>query len=146
MVTLDVSTRAADVRLVALDIDGTLLEPDKTIAPELRQSLRELRGRGVELTTASGRPVDFQIELLQRYNLTELFSALITDERELYLAEGSSFVPYEEWNQKVRRRWAELFNRGSRRAPCANGSPRNWPTNPTCSATRTYNYCRSSMR
>jgi hypothetical protein len=111
MVTLDVSTRAADVRLVALDIDGTLLEPDKTIAPELRQGLRELRGRGVELTTASGRPVDFQIELLQRYNLTELFSALITDERELYLAEGSSFVPYEEWNQKVRRRWAELFNR-----------------------------------
>lgn len=111
MVTLDVLTVATDVRLVALDIDGTLLEPDKTIAPELRQGLRELRSRGVELTTASGRPADFQIELLERYGLTDCFSALITDERELYLADESSFVPYEQWNQRVRRRWADLFDR-----------------------------------
>lgn len=104
----------ADVRLLALDIDGTLLERDKTIAPELCRGLRELRSCGVELTTASGRPVDFQVGLLDRYGLgaaDDGFSALITDERELYLAESGAFVPYEQWNQQVHRRWAGLFER-----------------------------------
>lgn len=112
--TIDVATLAAEVRLVALDIDGTLLEQDKSIAPELCQGLRELRSRGVELTTASGRPVDFQIDLLDRYGLGAAdggFTALITDERELHVADGSSFVPYRQWNQQVRRRWNDLFDR-----------------------------------
>jgi hypothetical protein len=113
MVTPDITLPAADVRLVALDIDGTLLEPDKTIAPELSRALRDLRDRGVELTTASGRPADFQIELLDSYGLgaaDKCFTALITDERELYLADGSAFVPYEKWNRQVRRRWRDLFD------------------------------------
>jgi hydroxymethylpyrimidine pyrophosphatase-like HAD family hydrolase len=64
------------------------------------------------LTTASGRPADFQIELLDSYGLSAAFNALITDERELYLAaDDATFVPYQQWNRQVHRRWETLFDR-----------------------------------
>ncbi|NLY88474.1 MAG: HAD family phosphatase [Firmicutes bacterium] len=43
------------IRLVALDLDDTLLRPDLTISPACRQALREAAARGVKITIASGR-------------------------------------------------------------------------------------------
>lgn len=43
------------IRLVALDLDDTLLRPDLTISPACRQALRETAACGVKLTIASGR-------------------------------------------------------------------------------------------
>lgn len=93
------------VRVVAFDLDGTILEPGKIISSEVIKALRSLRDCGVRSVIASGRPVDFQLELLQRYALgadSGCFQALVCDERELYVRDVSTtvagFRPDEEWN------------------------------------------------
>jgi hydroxymethylpyrimidine pyrophosphatase-like HAD family hydrolase len=45
----------ARIRLVALDIDGTLLRSDKSIAPRTRAALDAARARGVRIVLATGR-------------------------------------------------------------------------------------------
>jgi hypothetical protein len=42
-------------RLVALDLDGTLLSSDQTILPETRQALLEVRARGIDVVLVTGR-------------------------------------------------------------------------------------------
>jgi 5-amino-6-(5-phospho-D-ribitylamino)uracil phosphatase len=44
-----------DVRLVALDIDGTLLRSDKTISERTRRAIERARRRGVRLVLVTGR-------------------------------------------------------------------------------------------
>ncbi len=46
---------APRVRLVALDIDGTLLRSDKTISERTRQAIDRARGNGVRLVLVTGR-------------------------------------------------------------------------------------------
>ncbi len=43
------------IRLIALDVDGTLLRSDGTIAPAVRAAIREAAERGVHVTLATGR-------------------------------------------------------------------------------------------
>lgn len=44
-----------DIRLVAMDLDGTLLDQDKRISEENRQALRACEARGIKMVFASGR-------------------------------------------------------------------------------------------
>ncbi len=44
-----------EIRLIAFDLDGTLLRPDKTIAPRTMQALLRAREKGVLLVPATGR-------------------------------------------------------------------------------------------
>lgn len=44
-----------DIRLVAMDLDGTLLGPDKQISPENARALRACEARGIKMVLASGR-------------------------------------------------------------------------------------------
>ena len=46
---------ASPFRLLALDIDGTLLRTDKTISPRTLLALRAARERGVRLVLVTGR-------------------------------------------------------------------------------------------
>lgn len=46
----------ADIRLVALDLDGTLLDNDKRIDPETEAALKALTARGIHVVIASARP------------------------------------------------------------------------------------------
>jgi len=43
------------IRLVALDIDGTLLRSDKSLAPRTRRAVDAARARGVRIVLATGR-------------------------------------------------------------------------------------------
>ena len=43
-------------RLVATDLDGTLLRGDGSISPRTQHALKRARGRGVELVMVTGRP------------------------------------------------------------------------------------------
>lgn len=63
------SVAAAPVRLVALDLDGTILEGGQRLAPAVVAALRTLAGRGVPRVTATGRPLAFQLALLARHGL-----------------------------------------------------------------------------
>lgn len=44
-------------RLLALDIDGTLLRSDKQISPRTRAAVDAARAWGVRLVLVTGRPV-----------------------------------------------------------------------------------------
>jgi 5-amino-6-(5-phospho-D-ribitylamino)uracil phosphatase len=46
---------APPVRLIALDIDGTLLRSDKTLAPRTRAALERARSKGVRVVLVTGR-------------------------------------------------------------------------------------------
>lgn len=48
-------TESMEIRLIAFDLDGTLLRPDKTIAPRTMQALLRAREKGVRLVPATGR-------------------------------------------------------------------------------------------
>ena len=43
------------IELVVCDLDGTLLRPDLTVAPRVREALEATRARGVPILVASGR-------------------------------------------------------------------------------------------
>ena len=60
-------------KLIALDMDGTLLRGDGTISERTKSAIQQARQKGVKVVLASGRP----IEGLERY-LTEL--GLTTDD------------------------------------------------------------------
>jgi len=44
------------IKLIALDMDGTLLQPDHTISPGVKQAIAEARARGVYVVLCTGRP------------------------------------------------------------------------------------------
>lgn len=43
------------IKLVAADLDGTLLDSKKQLSPNLPQILRRLSDKGIRFTPASGR-------------------------------------------------------------------------------------------
>jgi Cof subfamily protein (haloacid dehalogenase superfamily) len=45
-------------KLIALDMDGTLLTSDKTISQRTQQAIAQARKQGVKVVLASGRPLD----------------------------------------------------------------------------------------
>lgn len=106
------------IRLVALDLDGTILEPGGTISGEVLGALTRLRARDVACVTATGRPLDFQLALLDRHDIgpaVGLFSALIADEREIHLrddrnAPAPAYRPHPKWNDEIRLRWDHLVD------------------------------------
>lgn len=116
------------VRLVAFDLDGTVLEHGRDIAPVIVQALRTIAAAGVRCVTATGRPLAFQVELFTRHGLGTAAGvphAFMADERELYLLGrshtnptgaadgdgepgGPGYRPHADWNDAVKRRWRGL--------------------------------------
>ena len=45
------------IQLIAIDLDGTLLSPDKTISPANKQALLEAEAAGVHVVICTGRPL-----------------------------------------------------------------------------------------
>jgi HAD superfamily hydrolase (TIGR01484 family) len=56
--------------LLALDLDGTLLRDDKTIAPEDAAAIREATTRGMVITIATGRLASGALPIARRLRLT----------------------------------------------------------------------------
>ena len=48
--------RGSVIRLVATDLDGTLLRPDETVSARTRAALAAVRGAGITLVLVTGRP------------------------------------------------------------------------------------------
>jgi hydroxymethylpyrimidine pyrophosphatase-like HAD family hydrolase len=111
------------IKLVALDLDGTILERGRLIEPRLVQALRALASSGVRVTTATGRPHSFQVELLPAQGLGAAAGvphAIVADEREIFFLDGAAvgrpgavpgrtrYVPHPTWNEAIRGRWHDL--------------------------------------
>jgi Cof subfamily protein (haloacid dehalogenase superfamily) len=48
--------KAMSIKLIAIDMDGTLLLPDHTISPAVKQAIASARERGVNVVLTTGRP------------------------------------------------------------------------------------------
>ena len=44
------------IKLIAIDMDGTLLLPDHTISPAVKTAIAAARERGVNVVLTTGRP------------------------------------------------------------------------------------------
>src|SRR5438046_2885826 len=58
---------SAPIRLIFIDVDGTLVGHDLKITPEVRRVLEETRRRGVQIALCTGRP-----EIATRHYVEEL--------------------------------------------------------------------------
>lgn len=47
------------IRLVVLDMDGTIIGPELIVSPRVRRAIAAARARGVMVTLATGRMFDF---------------------------------------------------------------------------------------
>lgn len=45
-------------KLVAMDMDGTLLREDKSISDRTKKAIQEARDKGVTVVLATGRPIE----------------------------------------------------------------------------------------
>ncbi|WP_241009261.1 Cof-type HAD-IIB family hydrolase [Gluconobacter kondonii] len=58
------------IRMVVSDMDGTLLTPDKTIAPSTLAMVKTLQERGIPLCLASARPPAAMVRYIEQLGLT----------------------------------------------------------------------------
>jgi len=72
------------IKLIATDMDGTLLNSNNEINPEFYEVFKELRRKGIIFAAASGR---------QYFNLLKRFENIKDDM--LFIAENGTFVVYE---------------------------------------------------
>lgn len=47
----------ADIKLIALDLDGTLLTTDKRLTDCTKETLKAARDRGIKVVLTTGRPL-----------------------------------------------------------------------------------------
>jgi hypothetical protein len=58
------------IRLLALDLDGTLMESDSVISPRVRQAIAAAQQRDVVVTLATGRMLDFTLPFARDLSIT----------------------------------------------------------------------------
>lgn len=87
---------------VALDLDGTLLEPGGRILPVALEALATAAGQGVRIVIATGRPREDIDELLAVNGLLQAAHphALIAEERDIHDRRGPGFTPREPRNSE----------------------------------------------
>lgn len=65
------------LKLVALDMDGTLLQSDQTIEPRTKALLQEMQENGVRVVLISGRPMPGMIRYGRELNMDHAHGVLI---------------------------------------------------------------------
>ncbi|MDF7679571.1 sugar-phosphatase [Enterobacteriaceae bacterium ESL0689] len=58
------------IKLIAIDMDGTLLLPDHTISPAVKEAIAAARARGVNVVLTTGRPYTGVQNYLQELQMT----------------------------------------------------------------------------
>ena len=73
----------ADIKLIALDLDGTLLTTDKKLTDRTKATLKAAREQGVKVVLTTGRPLkamDFFLKSLeQTVMMTNILSLSTVD-------------------------------------------------------------------
>ncbi|HPC76758.1 MAG TPA: HAD family hydrolase [bacterium] len=98
----------ADIKLICFDLDGTILEKGTIITDNAQEILEEAILCGAKISTASGRSIIDQLQILENSNLGHSKGwphALITDESSIYILDGENYNPLSEWNEMVNRVW-----------------------------------------
>ncbi|MET3558901.1 Cof subfamily protein (haloacid dehalogenase superfamily) [Streptococcus rupicaprae] len=66
------------IKLVAVDIDGTLITDQRQITPDVFEAVQEAKAQGVKVVIATGRPIAGVKELLAQLKLDEPGNYVIT--------------------------------------------------------------------
>ncbi len=66
------------IKLVAIDLDGTLLDPNRQITEEVRKTIAKAKAAGVKIVITTGRPLPGVVEILKTLALTEQGDYVIT--------------------------------------------------------------------
>ena len=66
------------IKLIAVDIDGTLLNSQRQVTPEVFQAIQEAKAAGVKVVIATGRPIPGVLPLLEELNLNQDGDYVIT--------------------------------------------------------------------
>lgn len=66
------------IKLVAVDIDGTLITKERQITPDVFDAIQEAKASGVKIVIATGRPIAGVKELLTQLKLDEPNNYVIT--------------------------------------------------------------------
>ena len=56
-------------KLIALDMDGTLLRKDKTVSERTKKAIDDAREKGVTVVLATGRPIDGVTRYLEELDM-----------------------------------------------------------------------------
>src|ERR1700688_2563607 len=107
------------VRLIALDIDGTLLN-DRSELPETnRRAVSEAYARGIEVALVTGRRYDFALPIARQFpcpltmivNNGALVKSSRGDTHLVHLLPGSVAARVLEATTQFREMWSVCFNR-----------------------------------
>lgn len=66
------------IKLVAIDIDGTLLNSNKELTAKTKATIAEAKAQGIKIVLATGRPYPGVVESLKALNLEEAGDYVIT--------------------------------------------------------------------
>lgn len=66
------------IKLIAIDIDGTLLTPERTISPNVQQTIQTAKEKGVKIVLCTGRPLAGVRAYLKALNLEEKGDYVLT--------------------------------------------------------------------
>ena len=66
------------IKLIAVDIDGTLLNSQRQVTPEVFQAIQDAKAAGVKVVIATGRPIPGVLPLLEELNLNQDGDYVIT--------------------------------------------------------------------
>ncbi|CAN2923690.1 sugar-phosphatase [Streptococcus dysgalactiae] len=66
------------IKLVAVDIDGTLITDDRRITDDVFQAIQEAKAQGVHVVVATGRPITGVVSLLEQLELNHQGNHVIT--------------------------------------------------------------------
>ena len=84
------------IKLVAIDIDGTLLNSQKEITPAVFEAIQDAKKAGVKVVIATGRPLSGVQKILDQLQLTETGDYVITFNGGLVLDVGSGEIISQE--------------------------------------------------
>ena len=67
-----------EIKLIAIDLDGTLLDSNRLLSEENKQAIQEAKDQGVKVVLCTGRPLRSMTHLLEEANLLEEDDLVIT--------------------------------------------------------------------
>lgn len=68
-----------DIKAMAFDMDGTLLDSNKQIPPKTKEALIKLQDEGIKLILASGRPVKGMLTFAKELGLDQHHGIIVTN-------------------------------------------------------------------
>ncbi len=92
------------MKMAAVDIDGTILDPEGNIPPCTFRAFEKVTSSGGYVTIATGRGKDSIFEVFSRNDYPlgrDGYSHALAAADQIYYLKGGEYVPDEEWNEEA---------------------------------------------